>query len=108
MIYEYRTYETAPGKMGDLQKRFRNYTLKLFEKHNMKVIAFFNPIIGEPSNHLTYILAFEDLAHRESAWKDFMNDEEWQKVYHESNKNGQIVIKVENKIFEPTDFSPLK
>lgn len=107
MIYEFRTYEVAPGRMGDLLDRFRNYTLKLFEKHDMKVIAFFNPVIGESSNHLNYILAFDNLNHRENSWKNFMADEEWKNVYKNSNTNGQIVIKVENKIFEPTDFSPL-
>lgn len=108
MIYEYRTYEVSPGKMNDLKKRFREHTIKLFEKHDMKVIAFFDPIIGESTNHLTYILAFKDLAHREKSWENFMNDEEWIKVFNKSNENGQIVVKVENKIFKPTDFSPLK
>ena len=108
MIYEYRTYEVVPGRMGDLLKRFREHTLRLFDKHDMKVIAFFTPIIGEATNHLTYILAFENLAHRETAWKNFMQDDEWQSVYEKSNSKGQIVVKVENKIFAPTDFSPLQ
>lgn len=108
MIYEYRTYEAAPGKMGELLDRFRNYTLKLFDKHQMKVIAFFTPVIGEATDHLVYILAFEDLAHREIAWKNFMDDDEWKNVYTKSNANGQLVIKVENKIYAPTDFSPLQ
>ena len=97
MIYEYRTYEAAPGKMGDL-----------LDKHQMKVIAFFTPVIGESTNYLVYILAFEDLAHREIAWKNFMADDDWQNVYTKSNANGQLVIKVENKIYAPTDFSPLQ
>lgn len=96
------------GKMGDLFERFRKHTIALFEKHGMKIIGFFSPVIGDQTNCLTYILAYENLAAREKSWNAFLADEEWKKVYKESNSNGQIVVKVENAIFSPTDFSPLQ
>ena len=65
-------------------------------------------MIGEATNCLTYVLEFENLAAREKAWSSFLADPEWKKVYSESNQNGQIVIKVENRIFTPTDYSPNK
>src|SRR4051812_367136 len=34
-VYEQRTYTAAPGKLADLNARFRDHTLKLFEKHGM-------------------------------------------------------------------------
>ena len=37
MIYELRTYQVVPGKMQNLNDRFKNIRLPLFEKHNMKV-----------------------------------------------------------------------
>lgn len=107
MIYEYRRYEVSPGKMKDLHKRFKEHTIKLFEKHGLNVVAFFSPMIGEATNCLVYILKFENLAAREKAWTEFLADKEWQKVFEESNKNGQIVVKVENKIFSPTEYSPI-
>ena len=39
MIYEYRVYETLPGKLPDLHKRFRDHTTKIFERHGIKNIA---------------------------------------------------------------------
>ena len=30
MIYELRTYEAAPGKMPELNARFRDHTLRIF------------------------------------------------------------------------------
>lgn len=107
MIYEYRRYEVAPGKMKDLHARFKNHTIRLFEKHGLNVVVFWNSTIGESTNCLTYILRFDSLAAREKAWADFLADEEWQRVFENSNKNGQIVLKVENKIFSPTEYSPL-
>ena len=37
MIYETRIYETHPGKLPDLNARFRNHTIKIFEKHGIKI-----------------------------------------------------------------------
>lgn len=107
MIYEYRVYDVAPGRMEDLHNRFRNYTLELYAKHGIKVIAFFTSVIGESSDRLTYILAFDNLDHREKAWASFFADPDWQRVYRESNANGQLVLRFKNRIFKPTDYSPL-
>ena len=108
MIYEYRAYTVLPGKMGDLQKRFKDHTLRLFEKHGIRPIAFFTPVISDSNNQLIWIVEFRDLAHRESAWAAFGADPEWQKALEESHKDGQIVSNIENKILAPTDFSPIK
>ena len=45
MIYELRTYQVVPGKMKNLNDRFANITLPLFEKHGMKVIGFWETTI---------------------------------------------------------------
>ena len=108
MIYEYRSYTVVPGRMGDLLKRFRDHTLRLFEKHDIKPVAFFTPVIAESNNQLIWIVEFRDLAHREAAWAAFGADPEWQKALEESHREGQIVTNIENKILAPTDFSPLK
>ena len=36
MIYELRIYECFSGRLENLNARFRNHTLKLFEKHGIK------------------------------------------------------------------------
>ena len=42
-VFEIRTYTTAPGKLQDLHRRFREHTLKLFERHGMTNIAYWTP-----------------------------------------------------------------
>lgn len=109
MIYEERIYSIVPGKIADINNRFANVTMRLFEKHGMKVIGFWQTIIGLNSlNELVYILAFEDLNHRQAAWDAFINDEEWLKARRESEKDGMIVSNVTNKILRPTTYSPLQ
>ena len=108
MIYEYRVYEAMPGKLPDLQARFRNHTLKIFERHGMKNIGYWTSDVGDYSDRLIYILAFEDAGQRERAWEGFRNDSEWQKVRAESEANGPLVKRVSNSLLSPTDYSPLQ
>ena len=35
-LYELRTYTTHPGRLEALNARFKNHTIKLFEKHGIK------------------------------------------------------------------------
>jgi len=42
-VFELRTYTAAPGKMDALNARFRDHTCKLFEKHGMTNIGYWNP-----------------------------------------------------------------
>lgn len=46
-IFELRTYITTPNNLGHLNSRFRDHTVKLFEKHGMTNIAYFNILAGE-------------------------------------------------------------
>lgn len=107
MIYEWREYEVALGKMGALHERFQNVTLRLFEKHGINVIGFWETVIGT-SGILYYMVAYEDLAHREKAWDAFIKDPEWIKAKRESEKDGRLVKTVKNMVLKPTSYSLLK
>ena len=43
LVYELRVYHTYEGKLDDLLTRFREHTMRLFEKHGMKNIAYWTP-----------------------------------------------------------------
>lgn len=103
--YEMRIYYAAPGKLDALHGRFRNHTVKLFEKHGMINIGYWTPVENS-DNKLIYILAYPDREAREKSWKAFMNDPEWQKAFKESEKDGRLVQKVESFFLTATDFSP--
>ena len=108
MIYEYRVYEAMPGRLPDLEARFRNHTVKLFEKHGIKNIGYWKSSVGGYSDRLIYIVAFENVETRERAWADFRSDPEWQKVVAESEARGPIVARSTNTLLTPTDYSPLQ
>jgi hypothetical protein len=106
MIYEYRAYEANPGKLQDLQARFRDHTMKIFERHGIKNIAYWT-VEGE-ANRLDYIIAFEDADHKERAWAAFVEDPEWKRARSESETNGVLTANVTSTLLTPTDFSPLQ
>lgn len=108
-VYELRTYYTHPGKLADLQTRFRNHTTRIFEKHGMTNIGYWVPQ-DEPakSNTLIYVLAHDSREAAKKSWDAFRNDPEWQKVRTESEANGPIVTKVDSVYMDPTDYSKLK
>ena len=108
MIYELRIYRTNPGKLPNLLARFANHTLKIWEKHGIRQAGFWTTVVGESANDLTYMLAWESMAERETKWTAFQNDPEWQKVRAETEKDGAINANVMNAFLAPTAFSSVK
>ena len=104
-VFEMRTYYAAPGKLDDLQARFRNNTMRIFSKHGMVNVGYWIPI-ENPDNKLIYILAYPSREARESSWKAFGSDPEWQAVAKASEANGKLVTKVESVFMQLTDYSP--
>lgn len=108
MIYELRVYQAIPGKMPVLQARFAEKTLPIWEKHGIRAIGFWITLIGESSNELNYILAWESLADREKKWGAFQNDPAWHKARDDSERDGPIIANIKNQLWRPTSFSALQ
>lgn len=108
-VFELRTYTAPDGKLGDLHARFRNHTLRIFEKHGMNNVIYLSPMDPPAStNQLTYLLAHKSREAAKASWTAFQNDPEWKKVSSESQVNGRIVAKVDSTFFTATDYSPMK
>jgi len=107
VVYELRIYHTFEGKLDDLLTRFREHTMKLFEKHGIKNIAYWTPT-DDPlkGKTLVYIISHPSREAATSNWKAFQDDPEWQAVRNSSEANGKIVEKVDSTFMTMTDFSP--
>jgi hypothetical protein len=108
-VFELRTYYTNPGKLPDLQARFRNHTTKLFEAHGMTNIGYWVPQ-DEPahSNTLIYVIAHESREAAKKNWAEFGKDPEWIKVRNASEVNGKIIEKIDSVYMDATDYSKIK
>ena len=109
-VYELRTYTAAPGKIEALHARFRDHTLKIFEKHGMKVEGFWKPLDEKAAGEkLVYLLSFPSKEAADKSWKEFQADPEWQKVREESEKDGKLLAKPPESVFlVSTDYAPTK
>src|SRR3954453_21176253 len=108
MIYEMRVYRCLPARLPALLKRFEDVTLKLWDKHGIKQAGFFTTLIGESNQELTYFLAWESLADRETKGNAFAADPEWHAKRAETEKGGPIVANVLVQMLTPTAFSSVK
>jgi hypothetical protein len=108
MIYELRNYRCVPGRLPALLSRFQNHTLRIWEKHGIRQAGFWTTLVGESSQQLTYMLAWDSLAEREKRWDAFRADPEWLAIVAETEKDGQIVENISNELLAPTAFSSVK
>ena len=69
MIYEFRIYETLPGKVDALVRRFKRANMPALAKHGIKLIGVWIP---QEKDQFAYMVAFESGEHREKAWQAFL------------------------------------
>lgn len=106
-VYELRVYHAAQGKLTELHARFRDHTIKIFDRHGMKSVAYWTPLDEpEKSNTLIYILSHPSREAAAANWKSFQDDPEWKSVRDKSEANGKLVDKVDSTFLALTDFSP--
>ena len=105
-VFELRTYTAGEGKLDLLHARFRNHTVKLFEKHGITNVVYGKTLDAPLSqNTMLYVLAYPNREAAKKSWEAFRADPVWVKARAES---GVGDVKVESVYFEPTDYSPMK
>lgn len=105
-VYELRTYTTHPGRLPALNKRFREHTTKLFEKHGMKNEMYWVPTDPKlAENTLIYVISHESEDAAKKSWDAFRTDPDWIKARDASEADGKIVLKVEAVFMKKTDYS---
>lgn len=108
-VFELRTYIAPDGKLPDLNARFRNHTMRIFEKHGMKNVGYWVPQdTPAKDNTLIYVISHASREAAKKSWADFSADPEWKKVSAESQVNGRIVSNVVSVFMDATDYSPIK
>ena len=105
-VFEIRTYTAAPGKLEALKQRFQLHTFGYFARHDMEVVAFFEPL--EPNDTLVYILAFDDNESADRAWAAFTSDPDWLADKASTETDGPLTVNIETRRYVATDLSPLR
>ncbi|MEZ6055137.1 MAG: NIPSNAP family protein [Planctomycetaceae bacterium] len=107
-VLELRVYTCEADKLDALNTRFRDHTLRIFEKHGMKNVAYWVPTDGETAKTtLIYIIEHKSRDAAKASWDAFRADPEWKKVAADSAEaHGKILAKAPDATYMvPTDYS---
>ena len=106
--FELRVYKAGEGKLGKLDARFRDHTIRIFEKHGMKSVAYWHPL-DEPDSKdtLVYIIKHENREAAKKSWKGFLADPEWKKAAQASGV-GRLAEPPAATYMKPTDYSAIR
>ena len=113
-VFELRTYTTTPGNLDNLNARFRNHTVKLFEKHGMTNIGYWVLAKGQKGddNTMIYMLAHKSQEAAKASFSQFLKDPAWIAAREESEKKagGSLTAKggVQSLFLRATDYSPIR
>ncbi len=108
MIHELRVYRCLPGRLPALLQRFQDHTLRIWDRHGIRQAGFWTTLVGASSHELTYLIAWESMAERETKWMAFQADPEWHAARADSERTAPIVADVSNQFLSPTAFSAIR
>ncbi len=109
-IFELRTYESNDAaSLAKKIEMFNKGEMQIFQRLGMNPVFFGEAIVGSSLPHLTYMLAYDDLAARDRVWKAFGSDPEWLKLRATPGlSDADIVSNISNTILRPTAFSDIR
>ncbi len=114
-VFELRTYLATPDNLDRLNARFRDHTVKLFEKYGMTNVVYMTAVKGEKDADklLVYLLAHESDAARKKSFDQFRLDPAWVAAKDASEKagGGSLTVDkigVQSVVLKATDYSPMK
>ena len=105
-VYELRTYVVPEDKLAPLNARFRDHTMRIFQRHGISSVAYFTPTDpAKAKSTLVYLIAHPSREAADKNWAAFRADAEWQKVAAESGVPRPTIT---SEFLTATDYSPMK
>ncbi len=109
-IFEVRMYES--NNMSTLHRKIKMFgsgEIAIFRRLGMQPVFFGEMLVGPKMPNLVYMLAFDDLAAREKAWRAFGGDPEWKKLRETPGwADAEIVSNISNFFVTPLPFSQIR
>ncbi len=107
-IFELRTYESHSEKAA--QKKIEMFNeggeIPIFRRVGLTPVFFGETLAGPKMPNLTYMLAFDDMAARDAAWKAFSADPDWKKLSADP-QYADTVSAISDIILQPTRYSQI-
>ncbi len=107
-LFELRTYESKNTlKAAAKVDMFNSEEMKIFRDCSMHTVFFGEALIGRKLPHLTYMLAFDDMAAREAAWARFGSNPDWNRI-KDDPRWVDTVSSIHASFLRPASFSDIR
>lgn len=105
-VFELRTASlNEESKLRQASQWFTEFGQGHMQKHGMFLVGVWETVIGV-SPRLTYMLVFENLAHRERAWASFYTDPVWPLLQENLFPDGRsLIAQTESSLMRGSSFS---
>lgn len=113
-VWELRDYTTPPGRLPNLDARFRDHTIALFAKHGMGNQGYFHVMDDQAGagTKLIYFLTHQSQDAAKASFSAFGQDPAWKAAREASEKEagGSLTVQggVKSVFLKATDYSPTK
>ena len=106
-VYELRTYESHSGRAAlNKIRMFNAGEVPIFRRAGLTPVFFGETIIGANMPSLTYMLAFPDMAARDTAWGKFGQDPAWKTLSADPQYRDNVSA-ITDIILQPTASSQI-
>ncbi len=105
MIVDVRIYTTRPGRTAAFVALYKEYAWPLQQKHLGRCLGWYVTVEGE-LNTVVHLWAYEDQGDRAKRRAAMAADPEW-KTYLDKSREADLLVSQQNRIAQPTDFSPV-
>lgn len=109
-VFEVRRYESNnTSTLRRKIKMFDDGEIAIFRKVGMQPVFFGETIVGTHMPNLTYMLGYDDVAHRDKTWRAFASDPDWQKMRALPGlSDAEVVSNITNFMVTPLVFSQIR
>jgi hypothetical protein len=114
-VFEMRIYKATSGNFANLHARFRDHTLRLFEKHGMTNVGYWTPVEDQKGwgDRFFYLLSHSSIDSAKASFDAFRNDPQWQSARQQSEeKAGGSLTEAQHGVLSEfilaTDYSPIR
>jgi hypothetical protein len=104
MIMDVRTYTLVPRKMAKYLDLFEKHGLPVMQRHGLELKGYFVSRIG-PLNQVVHLWGYDSLADLEKKRAARDADPAW--AAYLALTDGMLLAQ-DNKIMQPTPFSPMR
>ncbi|UCF35840.1 MAG: NIPSNAP family protein [Acidobacteriota bacterium] len=107
-LFELRCYEAKNGvKSAAKIDMFNQEEIKIFRDCGMKLVFFGEGLFGDRLPHLTYMVAFKDMADRTQAWAKFGANPDWNRIKNDPRWLDTVSV-IHASFLSSTDFSEIR